>query len=346
MTVALAMAPNSTVEMSGWTSRGTLDIIGVAGLGQDFNTISEPDSDLNKTYRKLFAPSWTARIFTIVGFVVPNVILRNLPLKRNDDVMEAARIIKRTCLDLIQAKKQMIEKADGQFDVDILSVAIRSGTFTDEGLVNQVMTFMAAGHETTAVAISYAIYLLCLHPEAQTRLREEVRANLPSIEDAITAVNSDVFDSKLPYLQAVTNEALRLHILSPLLLREAACDTVIADIAIPKGTSVVIPLWAFNRSKEVWGPDSEEFKPERWLGAGKVNSGGITSNYGFSTFGHGARKCLGESFAKGEFSCILAAIVGRFEMEMENQKIRMVFGGGILKPEKGLNVKMRVVDGW
>ena len=346
MTVALTTAPNSTVEIGGWAGRVTLDIIGVAGLGQDFNSIADPDSDLNRTYRKLFAPSWMARIFTIVGFVIPNIIMRNLPLKRNDNVNEAARIIKRTCHDLIQAKKQMIEKEDRQFDVDILSAAIRSGAFTEEGLVNQVMTFMAAGHETTAAAISYAIYLLCLHPEVQTRLREEVRANLPSIEDAVAAVNSDVFDSKLPYLQAVTNEALRLHILSPLLLREAACDTVIADVIIPKGTSVVIPLWAFNRSKEVWGPDSEKFKPERWLGAGKVNSGGITSNYAFSTFGHGPRNCIGQSFAKGEFSCILAAIVGRFAMEIENQEIKMVFGGGILKPEKGLNVKMRIVDGW
>jgi len=346
MTVALATAPNSTVEMGGWTSRGTLDIIGVAGLGQDFNSIAEPDSDLNRTYRKLFAPSLTARILTIVDFAIPNVIMRNLPLKRNEDVNEAARIIRKTCLNLIQAKKQMIEKADGRFDVDILSVAIQSGAFTEEGLVNQVMTFMAAGHETTAVAISYAIYLLCLHPEVQTRLREEVRTNLPSVKDDVTAVNSDVFDSKLPYLQAVTNEALRLFILSPLLLREAACDTIIADTMIPKGTSVVIPLWAFNRSKEVWGPDAEEFKPERWLGAGKANAGGMASNYAFSTFGHGPRSCIGFSFAKGEFSCILAAIVGRFEMKMENQKIKMVFGGGILKPEKGWNVKMKVVDGW
>ena len=90
MTVALTTTPNSIVEMEGWTGRGTLDIISVAGLGQDFNSIAEPDSDLNRTYHKLFAPSLTAWILIIVNFAVPNVIMRNLPLKRNEDVIKAA----------------------------------------------------------------------------------------------------------------------------------------------------------------------------------------------------------------------------------------------------------------
>jgi len=329
--------------MGSWASRATLDIIGVAGLGQDFNSIADPDGDLHRIYRKLFMPSPIARIFMI--FTLPNIIVRNLPLKRNEDITKAALVIKKMCRNLIQAKKQMIEKADGQLDVDILSVALQSGAFTEDGLVDQLMTFMAAGHETTAVAVTHAFYLLCKHPEVQTRLREEVRANLPSIEDAVTAVNSDVLDS-MPYLQAVSNEALRLWVSIPLLLREAACNTTIADVMIPKGTSVVIPLWAFNKSKETWGPDAEEFKPERWLGAGKVNTGGMASNYAFSAFGHGPRTCIGMLFGKAEFACILAAIVGRFEMETENHNIKLVFGGGVLKPEKGMNVKMKVVDGW
>ena len=92
--------------------------------------------------------------------------------------------------------------------MDILSVALESGGFTDENLIDQLMTFLAAGHETTASAMTWAAYLLAKHPEVQTRLRAEIRENLPSISDTDTTVSSVDID-RLPYLTAVCNEVLR-----------------------------------------------------------------------------------------------------------------------------------------
>jgi cytochrome P450 len=92
--------------------------------------------------------------------------------------------------------------------LDILSVALESGGFTDENLIDQLMTFLAAGHETTASAMTWATYLLAKHPEVQARLRAEIRENLPSISDTDTAVSSSDI-GRLPYLSAFCNEVLR-----------------------------------------------------------------------------------------------------------------------------------------
>jgi cytochrome P450 len=105
---------------------------------------------------------------------LPSITVRNLPVKPNEDITEETEIIKKTCRNLIRAKKQKMEKADGLFDMDILSAALQSGAFTEDELVNQLMTLLAAGHETTSMAVTWAVHLLCQHLQVQTHMREDV----------------------------------------------------------------------------------------------------------------------------------------------------------------------------
>ena len=132
---------------------------------------------------------------------------------------------------------------------NILSVAIESGGFTDGGLVNQLMTFLIAGHETTASALSWAICMLCEHPEVQRRLGEEVRSSLPDPRFPASSISSNDMDS-LPYLNAVCNEVLRLYSPVPVTVRVAADDTTLLGHYIPKGTTIFIAPWATNANKE------------------------------------------------------------------------------------------------
>lgn len=334
------------VEIGGWTSRAALDIIGVAGMGQDFNAIQDPDTELSATYRKVFQPSRQAQFLGMLGLFVPMWLIRALPVQRNQEIENAANTIKKVCRQLIHQKQQNLDNKEKRVDVDILSVALESGGFTAENLVDQMMTFLAAGHETTASSMVWAIYALCKNPEYQTRLREEIRANLPPIDDASTPVTDKVLE-RLPFLHAVCNELLRVHSPVPLTLREAANDTFILGQPVPKGTKIILAAWGVNLSTELWGPDAAEFKPERWMGPGRTNTGGAESNYAFMTFLHGPRSCIGQAFAKAEFACLLASIAGRFEMELEDPNRVMEIKGGITsRPKGGLPVRMRRVEGW
>ncbi|KAL2756221.1 hypothetical protein ACRALDRAFT_1034009 [Sodiomyces alcalophilus JCM 7366] len=352
----------AVLEVGAWASRVTLDIIGVAGLGHDFGAIRNPDNPLVRTYQHVFKPSRQGQLLGLASLFLPGRLVRMIPVERNNDILRASRVIRSTCRDLIREKKDKLAK-DQLTDMDILSVALESGAFTDENLVDQMMTFLAAGHETTASAMTWAVYLLCLHPEMQSRLRAEVRAHLPSPDapGADAAVTATDIDRRLPYLSAVCSEVLRYFPPVPMTLREAAVDTTINGQRIPKGTRVMLCPWAVNKDVSLWGDDAGVFNPDRWLapagenGAGNgekaTASGGASSNYAFMTFLHGPRSCIGQGFAKAEFACILASWVGRFEFSLKNEeeydedKVD-IKGGVTARPAKGLYVNATVVDGW
>ena len=342
---------DAVMEAGEWASRATLDIIGVAGLGQDFGAIKDPQSLLNRTYRKVFKPSRQAAILGLLNIFLPGWIVKNLPVKRNGEIEEAAAIIRDTCRTLIKSKKDKLEKKQLN-DIDILSVALESGGFSDENLIDQLMTFLAAGHETTATAMTWAVYMLCKFPDVQSRLRSEIREKLPSLdsEESVSAMDID----RMPYLNAVCSEVMRYFPPVPLTLRDAVCDTVILGQKIPKGTRVMLIPWAIHKSKAMWGPDAGKFNPDRWMPSEnnpRSANGGAESNYAYMTFLHGPRSCIGQAFARSEFACLLAAWIGRFEFELNDEreleeKNLVIKGGVTAKPAKGLYVKTRIVEGW
>ena len=336
----------SVIEIGGWGSRAALDIIGDAGMGQDFDAIDNPDTELNATYRKVFQPSRQQQIMAMLGLLLPQWFLRSLPVKHNQNVTDACETIKKVCRQLIQQKQGKLDRDDKGVDVDIISVALRSGGFSEQELVNQMMTFLAAGHETTATTITWAIYLLSKNPKVQSRLHEEIRSRLPSISDDTVDITSEQLDG-LAYLHAVCNEVLRLYAPVPLTIREAAHATSILGQYVPAGTKIILSPRAVNTSTALWGPDAAEFKPERWLGPGRANTGGAESNYAFLTFLHGPRSCIGQAFAKAEFASLLAALVGRFEWALEDEEKKIEIKGGVTaRPLGGLNVRMRPLEGW
>lgn len=333
------------ISVGQWFNRATLDIIGLAGMGQDFNAIADPTGDLYQAYVRTFRPSREATILQILSIFIHHAIIRRLPFKHNKEVNKSVKVVRDTCRDLIIKKKKRL--ADGlAADTDILSVALESGAFTNDQLTDQLMTFLAAGHDTTATAMIWAIYLLSQHPAMQTRLRAEVRARLPSPDSGASITAADI--ERLPYLNAVCAEVLRHHSPVPLTLREANVDTTIQGVHIPKGTMLYLVAWATNRDPKLWGADVDVFDPERWL---RDASGGAETNYAFLTFLHGPRSCIGEKFARGEFACLVATFVGRFEFEladptMVDETTIPIRKGATSKPENGLWMKTRKVEGW
>ncbi len=349
-------AATATAEMEAnkWASRATLDIIGVAGMGRDFGAVQDPDNHLAKTYAAVFAPNRGAQILEFISIMFGERLMSMLPMKRNFQIAEARKVIRATCRDLIRDKKEKLARKEPT-EVDILSVALESGGFSDENLVDQLMTFLAAGHETTASAMTWAVYQLCRNPDMQARLRAEVREHLPAVSDADARDISSLDIDRMPYLNAFCSEVLRYNSPVSLTVRRAAVDTTIQGHPIPEGARIILASWAINRSEAFWGPDAGQFNPDRWVpkfdGDRSAAAGGATSNYAFMTFLHGPRSCIGMAFARAEFAILLAAWVGRLDFRFrdpedadeENLKIR---GGITTKPEKGMHVYATVVDGW
>lgn len=276
--------PNVEVEIGGWASRAALDIIGVGGMGQDFNSLADPNTELNQNYRKVFSPNRQAQILGLLSFFVPPWIVQRLPIKRNDDIMAASTVAKNTARNLVAQKKRRLANKE-EMDPDIISIALESGVFTDDKLVDNMMTFLAAGHETTASSLTWAAYMLGKHLDVQKRLRAEIHEHISSLENNV----DDTIIDNMPYLHAVCQEVLRVYAPVPVTLREAVVDTTIQGEFIPKGSVVMLAIWAINTNKELWGADADDFNPDRWMRPGQANSGGATSNYAFSTFLHGPR---------------------------------------------------------
>lgn len=245
-------------------------------------------------------------------------------------------------------EKQAIKKSGSKPTVDILSAMLSESevSFTNQQLEEQLMTFVAAGHETTASAMSWALMVLCKYPEIQRRLRDEIWAKTDAAawDSTGTATVADTQLADMPYLQAFCNEVLRVYPPIPMTIREAAVDTSLAGHPIPKGTAVVVAIWGSNSSTALWGPDAAQFRPERWL---ESPSGGCKSSYALQTFLSGPRSCIGVNFAKHEFQCLVAAWVGRLETRFgpgQEEPRPHVVAGISAKPQAGWEVEIEVVE--
>lgn len=361
MTVAVE-AGQSELAVSSWASHSTLDIIGMAAMGRDFGAVRNPDNELVKKYTRVFESQDLMPTFALLGLLFPQWLIECIPTKRIREFKESATVIRKVCRDLVKEKRAKLEaeKREGkaaQHEVNILSVALESGHFSDQSLEDHLMTFFAAGHETTSVSLTWAMYALCRNPEIQSRLRDEIRANLPPLDDAAAAAAiTSVEIDRLPYLNAVVNETLRLYPAVPLSAREAVEDTTVMGYPIARGQAITLPPWAINVDKGLWGDDAEQFVPERWIDRQADgtetpnNKGGASSNYAFMTFLHGPRSCIGSGFARAEFACLLAGWVGRFEFELADKELMdesklKISRGVTIKPE-GFKVIAKVVPGF
>ncbi|KAE8384989.1 cytochrome P450 [Aspergillus alliaceus] len=276
------------------------------------------------------------------------MLMLQIPTRRTRRVKDASSHIHRMCSDIL---KDMRNKNDldtvKQGNGNIAAVTLRSGVLTDGELVDQMMTLLAAGHGTTSHALQWAVYALCKQPEFQARLRKEVRSHLGPITDRQSAVSAAEIDG-LPYLHAVCSETLRFYPSVPSTIREALHDTTVAGHRIPKGTHFTISPAVINVDPDLWGPDADTFDPGRWVREGHTNSGGVRSHQGFLTFLQGPRSCLGSAFARADLACLVAVLVGRFHMELEDpdrEEVLTKRGVGAA-PADGVRVRMKVVEGW
>ncbi|KAL1963332.1 hypothetical protein VTN77DRAFT_8453 [Rasamsonia byssochlamydoides] len=340
------------VEMSVWASRLTLDVIGPAAMGRDFQSLTHAENKIADSFLAILEPTKEKLMFLAINFVLPQWFARRIPWRLNKVVDTEVGYLRELCHDIVREKRMSLaaRKADAQeLEADILGTMMLRGDFSDSELVDQMLTFLAAGHETTASALTWACYLLCLHPDIQTRLRQEIREKIPSANHNITWNDLE----SMPLLNGICQEVLRLYPTVPATIREAVRDSQIAGKKVPRGTRIILCPYAINRSPDFWGETSDQFLPERWIdtdekGRQTVNHhGGAPTNFAQITFLHGQRACIGKDFARAELRCAVAGVVGRFAMELQDPDQEIHISGAVTtKPREGMHLKMTRIEGW
>jgi cytochrome P450 len=189
--------------------------------------------------------------------------------------------------------------------------------------------------------MAWALYELAQRPKLAQRLREEIKMHLGDPDTA--KLDANKVDS-LELLHCFVMEVLRFYPAISFLPRTVVNDITICNHHLVPGTVVCMSLIGHNRSKEVFGGDAEEFRPERWLADGGGSSQ-TASARDIDSFGHGARGCLGRDYATRVLKCFTAVLVTRFEMEpVPGHVVEYRANSSTLRPKGDLPLRMRIIE--
>src|SRR5579884_469110 len=229
-----------------------------------------------------------------------------LPTPTPPSLGRAVRQLDAVVYGLIRARRE-----SGEDRGDLLSLLLRAqdeddGTrMTDKQLRDEILTLLLAGHETTALALTWAFTLLAQHPEASARLIEELRTVLNGRPPTAEA------RPRLVYAEQVILESMRLYPPAWAVSRTALADCEIAGHSIPAGATVLMSQYVVHRDPRFF-PDPETFRPERWA-SGFART---LPRYAYFPFGGGPRICIGNTFALMEAVLVLATIAQQFRFTL------------------------------
>lgn len=333
-------------EVSSWASKATLDIIGPSLMSQDFDALRSDRQPVNESFTELTAVDSGQTIHFIASMFLPKAVVAMLPTKTNRMIERNVKVIRNACSDSLDARGSVTEKAT--VGSEILTSVLQDPQADRREVIDQMITFLGAGHETTATSVAWAVHLLTLPQNLhyQEALHKELSEH-PGCTSSAIALEA------LPLLNAICEETLRLYPPVTTTARKAIRDTTVAGVAVPKGTIIILFPWVVNRNPQYWGGvAADQFIPERWIerdqnGQARLNKhGGAESNYCELTFLHGNRACIGMNFAKAELRCILANMFMSFKLSRlpGDDLIAEPAGSLTIKPKGGLYVGLQRVD--
>jgi len=236
----------------------------------------------------LGAPDWLPRITRILG--------RNALAFFRD-------IVART----MEMRSQKLAQ-EGEAPEDFLTLLLRAegpDGLSRQEIEDNIITFIGAGHETTARALGWTIYCLANLPGERERIEAEIDHVLATEPDPVRWLDA------MPLARAAFEEAMRLYPPAPSVNREALEDDSYQDLHIPKGTQVLVMPWTVHRHRKLWD-DPEAYRPARFY---PENRGKI-DRFQYLPFGAGPRVCIGAAFAMQEAAIALAVLLSRYRFEL------------------------------
>jgi cytochrome P450 len=216
------------------------------------------------------------------------------------------RSLNRLVAGLIERRRREAEEHDDF--VAMLMAARASGTgapMSERELIDEIMTLIVAGHETTATGLNWAWYLLSQNPDAEAQLHAELDA-VPERHPLELAASGE-----LPFARAVVDETLRLYPPVWAFTRRALEADTLGGFEVPAGTDVILPTYVIHRHPRYWH-EPDAFRPERFAAGGE----GQGASFAYIPFGAGPRRCLGDGFAIYEMLAHLSRFGRRFRLRM------------------------------
>ncbi|KAH0585095.1 hypothetical protein H2248_008356 [Termitomyces sp. 'cryptogamus'] len=359
ITIKLAQAQGAQeVDVLHWMSRAALEMIGQSGFGYSFDPLVEgtkphPFCDAAKA----FSPN-SANLALEIEYLLPTIVkigsprfrrwlVDHFPSRRLRAYRDMVDTWHWTMTQIFEEKKRALMGGDealaNQVEQakDLLSILIKANIaaseedrVSDEEVLGQMSSFIFAATDTTSNALSRTLHLLASQPEIQERLRAEVT-------EAREAHGGDIpYDDlvSLPFMDAVCRETLRLHPPVPMVPRISRQDIILPllttikgidgremeSILVPKDTKIFISIQNANRDPLLWGPDSLEWIPERWLrplpqALHEAHMPGIYSH--LLTFLGGGRACMGFKFSQLEMKVVLSTLISQFHFYPPRKEI-------------------------
>ena len=284
-------APNGGVQLIEREMTGvTFDVISATLLPSGDKTVA-PAVEL-ATGRFQRAGAW-GQLYAFAGMP------KWFPQPGRRSQASAVRILRQSVLALLRERRAAGETSDDLLHRLIVARDPETGqSMNDEQLVDNLLTFYLAGHETTAKALTWTLYLLSRSPQWTERLCEEVERVTGGRPVAAEHVD------RLAQVQQVIKESMRIYPPVPLMSRQAVVETKLDGHAVKVGTSLVMPIYAIHRHRKRWD-DPDAFDPERFTPEREAK----IPRYQYMPFGAGPRICIGNAFAMIEATAMLATLL-------------------------------------
>lgn len=221
------------------------------------------------------------------------------------------------------------EQSPGDRGDDLLSILVsiaEAGKITRDEFRDNVITFLFAGHETTALGLTYTLLCLARNPGEQATLRTEID---DVCGETVTADDLDDLDR----LGAVIDEALRLYPPVYAFFREPTRNVTLDGYEIPRGTTLVLPQWAVHRDP-AWWDDPDAFRPDRF------REGADRPRFSYFPFGGGQRHCIGMRFARMEMKVVLATILRRYRFDLRSDPDPELVPSTNLRPGDTIEIEL------
>ncbi|ESK89570.1 cytochrome p450 [Moniliophthora roreri MCA 2997] len=326
-------AGTKTIDALKWFPNMTLDALGESVFDFEFGALDSKGNELSYMVRNLFVDSVRPGPLRLLY----RAARRSLPDSLSDlteyfptkEDIRWRKWLKKsyTIAQQLYDGKAQIEVSQENDIIGVISRSLHNDTpeksLDHEEALAQLATVILAGHETTSSMLTWLMYELSRHPKDQERLFQEIKdtRNKTGNEGDLTVNDYD----SMPFLNAVIKEAMRLHPIVSTLLRQADVDDVIplqypivsasgeilSEIPVVKEQRIMVSVSAYNRLKEVWGEDADEWNPSRFLDTKRQTTLGVFGN--LMTFGAGVRACIGWRFAVHEIQAVVSGLVEAFE---------------------------------
>src|SRR5216684_3845566 len=292
---------------------------------------------------KVIEPALDAIMVSSSGFHSIAFFL-GLPTLTRARHFRAVREIDRVVYALIARGREKLKSGEGRTAnaeqqtvggaKDLLTLLLTArdddgNSMSDQQLRDEVITLLLAGHETTALNLSWSWYLLAQHPEVEEKLHAELDAVLGGRPPCAADL------PKLQYTDRVIRETLRLYPPAWRIFRRTQEAFTVGEYVLPAGSNIVLSQWVTQRDPR-WFREPERFYPDRW----SEEAAAKLPRFAYFPFGGGPRVCIGAGFAMMEATLLLATIAQRFRMRLVSHQRVEPLASITLRPKKGIRVKL------